>query len=95
MAAYARFKRVTTGHNVASNMRRERDEQIAALPRMPRRDEHVPLVIHRPAGLYYATCGAWSCDFLGPARQERELAAADAQGHSAARGLGAWPPDQP
>lgn len=95
MAAYGRFKRITTGHNVASNMRRQRDELIADLPRLPRRDEHVPLVIDRSASLYYATCGAWNCDFLGPARQEREAAEADAAAHAAARGLAAWPLNEP
>lgn len=90
MGAFARFKRVTTGHNVASNMRRQREELIADLPRIPRRDEHVPLVIHRAASLYYAACGAWSCDFLGPARDVRDTAAQDAQRHAVEHGLGGW-----
>lgn len=94
VAAYARFKRVTTGHNIATQIRRQRNDLIAELPRMPRRDQHVPLVIHRPATYYYAACGAWSCDFLGPARDVRAAAAGDAQRHATEHGLSDWRVDE-
>lgn len=55
---------------------------IAGLPRMPSRHEHVPLVLRQP-DYWYGACGAWSCDFLGPARDGEDEAGADAESHRA------------
>lgn len=81
-AAFGRFRRIAGGRNVAAGMRRQRDLLIAGLPRMPSRHEHVPLVLHQPA-YWYGACGAWSCGFLGPARDDEDEARADAEAHRA------------
>jgi hypothetical protein len=83
-AAWNRFKRLTTGENVAHHMWEERQLLVRDLPAPPGPDEHVPLVIYQDRDFYHGACGAERCYFLGPTRDNEAATLADAQGHCAA-----------
>ncbi|MGZ4518416.1 MAG: hypothetical protein ACXVXN_10970 [Mycobacteriaceae bacterium] len=83
-AAWNRFKRLTTGENVAYNMWEERQRLVGELPVRPGPDDHVPLVIYQYRDSYHGACAAERCYFLGPDRDSEADALADAQEHCAA-----------
>jgi hypothetical protein len=83
-AAWNRFKRLTTGENVAHHMWEERQRLVGDLPVRPGRDDHVPLVIYFCKDFYHGACAAERCYYLGPDRDNEAATLADAQEHCAA-----------
>lgn len=83
-AAWNRFKRLTTGENVAHHMWEERQRLVADLPAPPGPDDHVPLVIYFYRDSYHGACGAERCYYLGPDRDNETATHADTVKHCAA-----------
>jgi len=90
MASYGRFGRLTAQESLERNLENERLRAIGELPRIPRSDEHAPLVVYRQRGALFGCCGAYGCTILGAGQRSRDLALAVAQEHSDDAGLGAW-----
>jgi len=82
MAAFARFKRATTGVSIAQNLTHDRERQVAALDPRPRRHEHHALAVHHPRDNWYGACAGFACDYLGPRRTSKEAALQDARVHA-------------
>ncbi len=83
MASFARFKRVTTGTNVAWAMWEERCRLAAALDPPPAHDEHRALVVYQEKGNWYPCCARRGCDFLGARHDVEADALTEAEAHAA------------
>ncbi len=82
MAAYSRWKRLTTAERIGEQLWEQRAALVKALPSQPEPDEHTPLVVPQAEG-FFGACAARGCRYLGPYR-ETEITARGAKRHCTA-----------
>ena len=75
------WKRQSTAVNISRSMWEDRDRQIALLDVLPRRGEHIAIVVYFPENNWYAACAGFGCSYLSATLPDYDAAEAHGRHH--------------